>query len=86
MSLPNALVDLLNMDFDRSGVKRDGYITYSTSGLPATSIEMGLYSFKKSNGNEFTWYFNTAVYVKGCGRHIRLSCKLTAGHRGVGLR
>ena len=85
MSLPpNVLVDLLNMDFDRSGVKtRDGYTAYSTSGLPATSPEMGLYSFKKSNGNEYLLgIFNTAVYVEGVAVGIFASVMsgLTAGY------
>ncbi|MCR4286880.1 MAG: hypothetical protein NUW09_02575 [Deltaproteobacteria bacterium] len=84
MSLsPNVLVDLLNMQFDKNDIKtRKGYTAYSTSGLPATSPEWGLYPFKKSNGNEYLLgVFNTAVYAEGTvGVFASVMTGLTAGY------
>jgi len=52
ISIPsNVLVDTLNMEADRNGVKtRPGYVTYSTSGLPSASVD-GAFVFKESTGN-----------------------------------
>src|SRR3990167_2365805 len=51
---PNMLVQAENVVFDRGGVRtRDGYSTYSVSGLTIGEIISGLFVFRKSDGNQW---------------------------------
>lgn len=64
---PNILVDILNFEFDKNGLKtRPGYSVYNTSGLPTSNPNVGLYAFKKSDGNKYLLsVVNTDLYVEG---------------------
>ena len=84
MSLPpNILVNIQNMEFGKSSLKtRDGYSAYSTSGLPSTVPEMGMYAFKKSDGNRYLLAaLSTALYVEGAvGVFSSVKTGLTASY------
>ena len=80
--IPNVAVDILNMDFDGNGLKtRDGYTSYTNSGLPAAAME-GMYVFKDSGANKYLiGYSDAALYVEGAtGVFSSIKGSLTAGN------
>lgn len=80
---PNILVDILNFEFDKNGfITRPGFSAYSTSGLPTDAPNVGLFAFKKSDGNKFLLTtVNTNIYVEGAtGAFSSVYASVTAGY------